>query len=128
MSIQTLIKTEFLDPELQIMSLKNSTLLYLGLGSRQEYYGSLLKRLEFIPQLFLEPSARNRLEHVQNGLEILELLEKYGFLGEGYLNQKELSVLNNSFLLHDIGHPQYVHAGERAINEFLNNYNLFFHN
>ncbi|WP_130856638.1 hypothetical protein [Olivibacter jilunii] len=94
---------------------------------REIYLSKHIKRLSEIPQLLPINSfqnTRSRYVHVKNMIDILKVLSKLDNNKNIYRECFWNDVAKGIFT-HDIGHPPYGHAGERAIAKYLMNYRKF---
>ena len=125
MSIHTLTKQADVS---YFNDFKSKSVLYFGYHNREHYLSDLVHRLKKIPQIFSAKNARNRYDHIVNGIKIIEDIVSYDMLKDFNLSAAQLDQLRINFLLHDIGHPLYGHAGERSVNDFLTNFDSSFDN
>lgn len=102
--------------------IRENAIVFYELPSRDLYVKKFIQRLELVPQILPVHKGyvgRTRLDHSRN---ICRIVDSIAFLGV----PPQLKVdLMKGALCHDIGHPQYGHPAERAINAFFGLENKF---
>jgi hypothetical protein len=94
-------------------------------NNRRHFAPTLIKRLQNIPQLLpvgCYPKTRNRYQHVINMLKILDALKLNSDKKEGFPLFQRIKL---GIIAHDLGHPNFGHAGEREINRLMKGYGEF---
>lgn len=119
--------------------LNNNPFVYYGLSiseplvlkrysKREHYIPEFIERLKFIPQVIpldINQPKRRRFDHVINIIRIVDQINKIGVFDN---NSIKMNNVKRGVLYHDLGHPSYGHAGERALNSLLQASNLNFSN